>query len=295
MIIKSFAKSLTNKFIWKGRQKYSQLRSHLGGGHFVWELDENVRFVSYVGDEFSHILYVCRGHEKIELSWCKRWLQLDQSCREKEVIDCGANIGYFSAVLAQQCSVKTILAIEGNHNTFKLCQKTVDILNLTNVQLIEAVLSDNLSDNYIIPDKPGKEPWQNAVKLGSDLPSAPTTTLDKVVSENNINPALIKIDCEGFEPFILKGSINILTFIRPAFMIECNDAALRQAGTNRKELIDILMSYNYKLFHLASFKEFYPLGLEVDYNFPSSEFNFAAIPNNVDSLTRWNQSIVHLV
>ena len=295
MITKNFGfgQSLINKFIWKGKQKYSQLRSHLGGGYFVWKLNDHVRFVSYKGDEFSHVLYVCRGHEKIELNWCKRWLQLDQSC--KEVIDCGANIGYFSAILAQQCTIKTILAIEGNHNTFKLCQKTFDILNLANIQLIEAVLSENVTDDYTIPDRPGSEPWQNAVKVSSGSSSTYTTTLDKIVSETNISPDLIKIDCEGFETLILKGSSNILSFMRPAFMIECNDPALRQAGTNRKELFDFLRSYDYKLFHLASFKDFYPLGVEIDDNFPASEFNFAAIPNNVASLTRWNQSIVPLV
>jgi hypothetical protein len=106
-----------------------------------------------------------------------------------------------------------------------------------------------------------------------------------------INPNLVKIDCEGFETLILKGATNLLKAIRPAFMIECNDPALERAGSNRRELFSMLRQHNYKLFHLASFTGFYPLGLDVDDNFPSSEFNFAAIPNDEINISRWDSSI----
>lgn len=111
----------------------------------------------------------------------------------------------------------------------------------------------------------------------------------------NIKPSLVKIDCEGFETLILQGANNLLHTIRPAFMIECNDKALVQAQTNRNELLNLLRKYNYKLFHLCSFTGFQPFGLEVDNDFPSSEFNFAAIPNDDENLTKWNKSIQNIL
>lgn len=279
---------LAEKIVWKGRQKYSQIRCQIGGGKFVWKIDDKVRFVSYTNDPFSHVLFVCKGHERVELDWCDRWLKVDQSAQS--IIDCGANIGYFSAVLAQRCFLSKSLAIEGNRHIARLCQSTFDILDLQNNFVIEAILSENEKDHYCIPNKPGREPWQNAVKVSPEVSDIQTTTLDQIILDADIMPSLIKIDCEGFEPLILKGANHTLESLRPAFMIECNDNALELAGTNRLELFNLLRKNHYKLFHLASFTGFYPFGLEVGDNFPSSEFNFAAIPDDDANITRWISS-----
>lgn len=281
---------ILGKVQWKAKQKYSQFRCQLGGGHYIWKLDNQTRFVSSQEDAFSHVLYVCQGHEKTEIDWCRRWLELGQP--DQSLVDCGANIGYFSAVLSQSADLRNVLAIEGNPKTSALCNKNLALLNIQNVKVIEAILSSDSSERYVIHDKPGAEPWQRAVKVNSETEAVPTTTLDQVIADFQLTPSLIKIDCEGFETLILKGAHTVLSKIRPAFMIECNDAALKAAGTDRHELFGLLQSLNYKLFHLASFSGFYPLGISLeDHHFPVSEFNFAAIPNDSDNLDRWHQSI----
>lgn len=276
---------------WKARQKYSQIRCYLGGGYHIWQVEDGIRFVSQQGDAFSHVLYVCKGHEKVETNWCCQWIKAGEV--GQSIIDCGANIGYFSAVLAQSCSLNQIFAIEGNKHTAELCKHSFNILGIKNVKVIEAVLSANSSDKYIIPDLPGREPWQQAVKADSSN-IACTITLDEIVAKYNINPSLVKIDCEGFETFILQGAKYLLASIRPAFMIECNDNAMKLAGTSRYELFRLLHNCNYKLFHLASFIGAQPLGVECDDNFSSTEFNFAAIPNDNNNLKRWHNSIQSL-
>jgi FkbM family methyltransferase len=282
---------------WKMKQQYSIFRCFLGGGFYIYELDKNTKFVSYSKDALSHVFYVCNGHEKIELNWCEQWLKFKNE--NQVVIDCGANIGYFSAILSQRCSNIKILAIEGNDSTVKICQQTFNLLNINTVKIVPAVLSDKSSEKYIIPNIPGREAWQQARKVSSE-PSdhdttCYTTTLDELVDEFHINPSLVKIDCEGFETLILKGANNLLSTIRPAFMIECNDKALIQAETNRDELLNLLRKYNYKLFHLCSFTDFQPFGLEVDNDFPSTEFNLAAIPNDNENLIKWNKSIENIL
>ncbi len=301
--------TLISKVHWKARQKYSQARCHLGGGHYVWALDEQTRFVACQGDAFSHVLYVCGGHEKTEMRWCRRWLEAGAA--GQTVIDCGANIGYFSAVLSQTVPLDSIVAIEGNPKTAQRCRQNLALLQIANVQLIEAILSEDAAQRYVIPDQPGAEPWQRAVKAGAagDIPedmagdttagtaidtaagATPTLTLDQLVLERQLAPSLIKIDCEGFETLILKGATQVLGQVRPALMIECNDGALRAAGTSRHELLALLRSHHYRLFHLASFIGFYPLGIEIEDDFPSSEFNFAAIPDDPVNGDRWLRSI----
>ena len=63
------------------------------------------------------------------------------------------------------------------------------------------------------------------------------------------------------------------------FLVECNDNALHEAETSREELFLIFKENEYKLFHLASFGKYLPPGMEIQSDFPSSEFNFVAIPD----------------
>ncbi|MEQ8536742.1 MAG: FkbM family methyltransferase [Coleofasciculus sp. D1-CHI-01] len=278
---------------WKIKQKYSQLRCYLGRGYYIWEIEDKIWFISRKGNAFSHVLYVCKGHEKIEMKWCRSWIEVGGS--DQSIIDCGANIGYFSAVLAQACSLNHILAVEGNEATAQLCQENFDILGIKNVTLVKAVLAASSNENYFIPDKPGREPWQQAIKVDHLSNRVHTTTLDELVKQYKLKPSLIKIDCEGFETFIIKGSTSLLGCIRPAFMIECNDKALMSSGTSRSELFKLMLNFNYKLFYLESFDSIKSrLGSKIDENFRSCEFNFAAIPNDNLNLEKWQKTLVLL-
>ena len=155
---------------------------------------------------------------------------------------------------------------------------------------MEAVLSASDADSLVIPDLHGREPWQRARRLQDHRPAALVTTLDLLCETHQVRPSLIKIDCEGFETFILRGASRLFNETRPAFMVECNAEALQAVGTNVQELFSIFREHDYTLFHLASFDSEQPFGVACDVNFPSAEFNFAAIPNDASSLERWGQS-----
>jgi FkbM family methyltransferase len=267
---------------WKLRQKYSQLRSLVGGGRFIWQVEPNIRFVARSDDRFSHVLFVCKGHEMTELRWCRRWLRPGDS-----VIDCGANVGYFSAYLAQSISLEQILAIEGNPRTAAICADNFDVLEIKNARVVRIILAANEAERLVIPDVPGREPWQRTVHAGKADPSVPVSTLDRLIETYRIRASLVKIDCEGYEPFILAGSRELLRSQSAAFMVECNDAALLAAQTSRTELFGLFRQHDYALFHLASFGSYYPFGIRCDESFPPAEFNFAAIPNNPSDLKKW--------
>jgi FkbM family methyltransferase len=269
---------------WKARQKYSELRSLLGGGHYIWQVEPGIRFVARTCDAFSHVFFVAGGHEHLEMRWCRRWLRPAES-----IVDCGANIGYFSAYLAQAVDLNRIIAVEGNHRTASICADNFRLLGITNTSVVEAILSASESDRLAIPDVRGREPWQRVERVGQD-DAAKVLTLDSLCRQENVNPSLVKIDCEGYEPFILQGASRLLEQERPAFMIECNDDALLAAKTNRAQLFAILRRYDYVSFHLASFGCSNPFGMNCDETFPAAEFNFAAIPNDQSALERWEDA-----
>lgn len=58
---------------------------------------------------------------------------------------------------------------------------------------------------------------------------------------------VIKIDAEGFEPFILKGATNLIMRDRPKLIIESNRIMLRRQSETPERLIEIIKSLNYSI------------------------------------------------
>lgn len=261
---------------WKSREIYIKLACFFLG-YKLWNLDEHVKFAAIRGDSFSHLLYIIKGHEKVEMKWCENYLRR-LNLKNGAVIDCGANIGYFSVVLAQKFPNLTFIAIEGNTETFLKLKKIIKILNIPNVKPINAVLISNKKDTYYIPTLVGKEPWQRAKPLEGHVKQIQNLTLDSAVAQLEKTPCLVKIDCEGFEVEILKGSKELLQNDQVAMMVECNDYALKENKTNRQELFNMLESSGYNLYHLNSFgPNKFDIGVKVS-DVTSKEFNFCALP-----------------
>lgn len=236
-------------------------------------------------DVSSHNIYIKGSYEEEELNWCANWLRDGD-----DFVDCGANIGYYSACLSQLRKLGEVLAIEGNDTCYERCEKTFRMLSVPNVDLIKGILHSDEGVSLNIPDLPGEEGLQHAVE-GSGTDGSLSITLDQLIEEKNCNPSLIKIDCEGAEMEILKGAKRTLAERKPAWLIEVNDNALVRSGTKREELFPMLNDAGYKLFHIASTYANIPLGVEVDVGLQSWSFNMAVIPNDPRNIERWEESI----
>ena len=272
--------------VWKLRQLWVKVQCYLRFRKYMpYQLCSGVKFVAHLDDVNSHDIYIKKSYERTELEWCTKWLRDGDS-----LIDCGANIGYYSACLSQLHNLKKVLAIEGNETCANRCQIAFTELKLQKVELIRAILHSDASRSLHIPDLPGKEGLQHLEDAPDGMAQVRTTTLDNLARERNIHPSLIKIDCEGAETEILRGAKTLLSKTRPAWLIEVNDDALKKAGTYREELFLVLKKANYKLFHIASAFAEQPFGIEVGKNFQSWSFNLAAIPNDERNLHRWEST-----
>jgi FkbM family methyltransferase len=119
------------------------------------------------------------------------------------VIDVGANIGSFAIPAAREVTdTGRVYAIEPHPRIFEYCRRNVRLNRLTNVELFQTALgpeagvtrlSDRLNDtmNYVDPEAGTIE--------------VPVTRLDDLpLGDGPI--ALLKIDTEGFEKFVLEGA-----------------------------------------------------------------------------------------
>jgi len=271
---------------WKLQQLWLKARCSLSSSKaIVYPFNPEVNFVAHLEDLSSHDIYIKRNYESKEIQWCSKWLQSGDT-----FVDCGANIGFYSACLAQLGQFR-IHAIEGNQTCYERCLTAFKLLSLHDITLVHAILHSDSEQSLFIPDMPGQEGLQHICTPKEHGASCQTLTLDELAQQEDLTPSLIKVDCEGAETAILKGATALLEETRPAWLIEINDHALTRAGTSRGELFTILKQASYRLFHISSAFADYPLGQEIDSVFQSWSFNMAAIPDDRSNLERWMRSI----
>ena len=158
------------------------------------------------------------------------------------VFDIGANFGYLSLVWAKSISkFGNVFSFEPNINVYNSFCKSILANGLSKIiiPVYSAVGCENknikifLNNTHsnIINTENSKE--YNNVKM---------ITIDSYFIENNLNKCdLVKIDVDGIELDILKGSIETLKKFRPVFVVETN---------NDIQIINFFKQNDYKILNM---------------------------------------------
>ena len=83
--------------------------------------------------------------------------------------------------------------------------------------------------------------------MGEDQGGVRMTTLDAVVKEVGLRKVnFIKIDVEGYEMNVLKGSVEILQKYHPILLMEIDNIWLARYGSSYDEILSFLSPLGYK-------------------------------------------------
>jgi FkbM family methyltransferase len=171
------------------------------------------------------------------------------------VIDCGANIGYytnfFRAIVGKKGYVH---AFEPVPSTFEyLSENTMEYSNCNNYYLnMVGLYKEESTKNIYIPDsisghaslKEHQKAW-NANKI--DKKEIKLITLDSYVKKNVIKKVdFIKIDVEGAEIDVLNGSKQTLLKNKPNLHLEVNSELLNASQQTVHKLWELLKELHYK-------------------------------------------------
>lgn len=165
---------------------------------------------------------------------------LDSYTHNKDgyVIDCGAHIGTYSAIPAQ--NNRKVLAIEASCENFNLlCQtfKHHDNVILKNEILLDTVKSCDFQDHH----SPA-----GMVDLSSSKKKS--NYLDNILKDLDIPVSSIKYDIEGSEPLALIGSQNTIKKWKPPLLIEVNGHCLSKYNFTVYTIFNILEELGYLYF-----------------------------------------------
>ena len=177
----------------------------------------------------------------------------------KVVFDVGASIGEWSALAATLVGSENIHVFEPDlaswkniKNVFRLNDLSLPIRSFPGFCANQDSFTENLwqkvTSGHFPPIVNGQANFQS-IKNPSDLP---VIKLDTYCSKNNILPEVIKIDVEGAEGEVLRGSQYILENYHPIIFLSLHPWALHEFGDSKSALMSWIEQRGYDCRLLAT-------------------------------------------
>tara|TARA_B100001093_G_scaffold488005_1_gene524809 strand:- start:524 stop:1333 length:810 start_codon:yes stop_codon:yes gene_type:complete len=174
-------------------------------------------------------------------------------CKEKKIIiDVGAHIGLFSLCAARNSENNSkIFAFEPAKLNYSFLENHIKRNNFQNkIISFKLLLGNNyeITELFTEDEVSGKNSISNYNQKFQNSEKIEQTTIDFFCKDKNIIPEIIKIDAEGAELDILKGSINILKSYHPIIFLSVHPKILSYKKQTTDELFNLLKNLNYKVF-----------------------------------------------
>ena len=258
-----------------------------GKTEFVHPLTDDLKIIL---DKDSHLSKkIFFSFEEEEIQFTKNFLK-ESDC----FFDIGANIGLYSLHASKYAGNKgAIFAFEPTPTTYKKLCSNLELNKISNVYPQNIALSDKSGSMIFNVSKKNYDAWNSFAKLkqlnnNSEEITVKTVTLDEFIEEKNIKQIdLIKLDVEGWELYVLKGAIKLLSSKTniPVWLIEFTEANTFAAGYYCGEIFDYMELFGYKWYAYDVEKnELFPKQKELHYPYQ----NLIAIKNLDDCKLRLN-------
>jgi FkbM family methyltransferase len=165
----------------------------------------------------------------------------------RNFIDVGANIGYFTCLMAQLAQPGgSVLAIEPEPQNFALLEENIKLNRLSNVSAVRCATGASEGTAKLGLYKTANRGRHSLLDSQSkNQIEVPVKTLDELVrSAGPIGKwwSLLKIDVEGYEAFVLDGAKETLPRVETLVM-EYSPALLRSAGRDPAEILRTLTAH----------------------------------------------------
>ena len=162
------------------------------------------------------------------------------------VINIGANIGYFTLLLARQVGPQgKIFSFEPTASTAKFLQKNIDANRYKNVEVhVKAVLNKNGASDFWVGGS-SVHNWVSELKTQSyplyTRVQVETTTIDDFLKNRDIRIDFVMMDAEGSEKYILEGMKKTLQSNPNLEIIaEYNPYTFKLAETTAESFLDLV-------------------------------------------------------
>jgi FkbM family methyltransferase len=176
---------------------------------------------------------------------------------EDTVVDIGANMGWYSMIIAKTYPLAKVHAFEPIPKTFSYLKQNVELNSLTNVSINNAGLSNEEKDItfYFYPEGGVNASSANvSERADTELITCHVLRLDDYVNKNKINVDFIKCDVEGAELFAFQGARETLQRDKPIVFTEMLRKWAAKFDYHPNDIITFFTSLGYRCFYVQDFK-----------------------------------------
>lgn len=248
-----------------GRTKSDQLCLEIlrtGEYIYVYPNDYIGRMVSFFGDLDPYVTdFILRNIEPGDV-----------------VIDIGANLGTITLPAASIVGKEgKVIAFEPNKNVVIALEKSIEENRFINISVINKALSDK--DGFMRMVIPSQSFGQAKISVDGSV-NCEVMKLDNFIIDKVSPIRLVKIDVEGHEAKVLKGSLNFLKEFTPDFIVF--ESHQREGSFWQREETAILSKLGYSIFELKhSFLRPKLVRIPENKNYIPKTFDFVAIKRGV--------------
>lgn len=169
------------------------------------------------------------------------------------VVDVGANIGYYTVLLADKVGKNgKVYAFEPDITNFEILVKNIKENGLENVVAVNAGIGsksetkilykseENLGDHKLYDQNLPVDKSTSSLKNGRSLKTETVKiiNLDKYFGNKKID--LLKIDTQGWEPEVIGGAKKIIKRDKPVMFLEYSPASYKVAKLDGKKMMENL-------------------------------------------------------
>jgi FkbM family methyltransferase len=164
---------------------------------------------------------------------------------DRDVIDVGANVGFFTVLAARSLTSGRVLAVEPTAAAFERLQHNVAANEVAGKVLPFHGLVAASDGEGMLNVVPGREEYASLGAVvhpsvagqPTSSESRPARSIDSLVAEHGLSPALIKVDVEGAELGVFTGAEDTLTRHRPVVLSEFSAPLLSANGASAERLL----------------------------------------------------------
>lgn len=175
---------------------------------------------------------------------------------ERDIIDVGANVGFFTVFGAKQLSKGRVLAVEPTTGAYARLNRNIERNGVSEKVIAHKGLASDTDGEATINAVAGREEYASIGELvhpsireqaasSATCETVPVSRLDDLVARHDLRPALMKVDVEGAEARVFAGAQEVLAKHRPVVISELSNFLLRRMDTHGGEVVRMFQDLGY--------------------------------------------------
>lgn len=215
--------------------------------------DRNIKIQVDLSKTMGASIFWTGFHEFNEMRFLNTFLE-----ESMVFVDVGANQGEFSLFAAKRLQKGMVLAFEPTSFFFERLNTNIKLNGIGNIKHYKLGLSDHAGEVPIFFNEDNALNHEGLASLypvnqkEAEVEMISVGLLDDIVVRDCIPRVdFIKIDVEGSEWAVLKGSRHVLNKYKPALMIELNDHTAAMAGYTVNDMMAWLREFGYEPYQIG--------------------------------------------